>query len=306
MLKRKKHRKNRFKRRPTRGSGPLGPSMLKILRALLAAAGLAAASAGYIYVHDMLVQSPVFTAQKVTIEGNRRLADSEVYHLAGLKPGINIFAPNLRLARLRLLTHPWIAEAQIQRHIPDQIHIQLTEHQPRALLVVGRTYLLSDRGIIFKEKTKGDPDNLPVVKGLRYADLDLPSRRQPVGKTTGRPPRGRAADENQASPPWQAVMEMLHLSRQPNAVIPYDSIREIRVDRQTGLSVIAFEDRKEIRIGFNYYGAKLNALQSILDRFQQSFGSRFAGFRSIDLRNPDRIVMDPGKPLLPKESQKEV
>ena len=123
----------------------------------------------FVFVHDMFTQSPHFTARQIQVEGARRLPPRTVAAIAGVREGINVLSVNLSAARRQLLAHPWIAEAEIRREIPSGLHIQVREHEPAAVVDIGKRFLLNVHGEIFKEWEPGDPAGLPVVSGLKPA-----------------------------------------------------------------------------------------------------------------------------------------
>ena len=76
---------------------------------VIGAAGALGMSVGFIFVYDLITQAEVFSAQKIRIEGIRRLARADIFRQAQLKKGINIFSVNLPHTRKRLLSHPWMS-----------------------------------------------------------------------------------------------------------------------------------------------------------------------------------------------------
>ncbi|MDP4978978.1 MAG: FtsQ-type POTRA domain-containing protein, partial [Desulfobacterales bacterium] len=95
-----------------------------------AVAAVAAVSAFFILVHDILTQCDYFKISRLTIEGAQRLTEKEIAQQAQVGKGVNILAVNLSLVRKRLLAHPWIAEAGVSREIPSGLSNRIKEHTP--------------------------------------------------------------------------------------------------------------------------------------------------------------------------------
>ncbi len=245
---------------------------------------LAATSFMFIFGYDYLTQCEYFEARQIRIFGNDRLNSGEILSRASLSPGINILSLNLFVVRKRLLADPWIAEAEVSRELPDSIQIQIEERRPLAILDLGRKFLLDETGELFKE-LEGEPlTALPLVAGLEFTDLRL------AGKD--------------GSPVFDAVLEVLHLSRRPDSALPIEAIRRIDVDRQLGLTIHAFSRRKAIKIGFSDYPAKYDRLRSVM-RFLNRDG-RLADFSTIDLNQEGRVIVTPAQLNSPEKEREEV
>jgi cell division protein FtsQ len=225
------------------------------------------------------------------VDGNRHLADGQVLAQARIKHGANILSVNLSAARKRLLAQPWIAEARISRKIPDGIEIRITEHRAAAIVDVGRRFLIDEQGIVFKELSGDDPQDLPKVVGLKYADLKLVS-----GKETFEQPAdnaGRREGQIDRYRLMNAVIAVLKLGVTSASVVPTREIRQIKVDRQLGITLIAFDPGRPIKLGFDNYAAKYMVLKQVMVMLKQNSVRGVADYRSVDLIDINRIVVRP-------------
>jgi cell division protein FtsQ len=282
MFGRRQPRKNQRKgQKPNREFKFLGRILLGF-KLIVALAAVAAVSCFFILVHDILTQCDYFKISRLTIEGAQRLSEKEIAQQARVGKGTNILAVNLSLVRKRLLAHPWIAEAGVSREIPSGLSIRIKEHTPLAVVDVGKKFLINHSGKIFKAWHASDPADLPVVSGLNV--LDLP----PVYGQTD-PSAGEIARERSA--PFNAVMKVLRLGGQQGSVLPNHLIRQIQVDRQIGLTLLAFDRIKTINLGYDDYDGKYNMLADLFSylRHQQSVSD----FDRIDLNNLNRVVLNP-------------
>jgi cell division protein FtsQ len=187
-----------------------------------------------------------------------------------------------------LLAQPWIADAEIRREIPAALHIKVREHSPLAIIDLGRKFLLNENGRVFKEWTDKDPVNLPLVSGLAPGDIRI------HGKTAARQSvrDGNPSQlEQPQNDPFEAVMQVLRIAKQTRGILSNRNIRQIQVDREIGITLVAFKQMKTIVLGYDNYPLKFNMLKNIL-----SYGKHrrsFPEFDRIDLNNVNRIVVNP-------------
>ena len=247
-------------------------------------------SAFFIFVHDVFTQSEHFQARQIHVEGGRRLSVQRILDQAGVRPGINVLSVNLAAARKRLLAHPWIAEAEIQREIPATLRIRIREHVGAAVVDVGRKFLLSPQGELFKEWEPSDPADLPSVAGLAIADLRVVDRSAAAGGLALFDTDGPAAP----APPsraMDAVLQVLILGREPESILSTRELRSIQVDRELGLTLMAYAENRAIRLGYNDYPAKYHLLRELLAVFRTQ--PDVADFERIDLTDMNRVIVNP-------------
>jgi cell division protein FtsQ len=245
----------------------------KIVKMIVGLALLSTLSCLFILGHDYLVQCDYFKAKRLQLEGNHRLGDTVVFEQAGVDRQINILAINLQKVRRRLLAHPWIADAQVRREIPDGLSIKIVEHQPLAIVDLGRRFLINTQGRIFKEWRAGDPTQLPIVSGMSFADITV------FGQG--------------ASRPYSAVRDVLQLGRKHDAILPNHLIKQIHVDREIGLTLTLVENSRTIKLGYDDYERKYVHLRNVLYYLEDKLEWR--DYVSIDLNNPERVVLHPNR-----------
>jgi cell division septal protein FtsQ len=238
----------------------------------------------FIFAHDLITQWDHFNAQTIQITGNRHLTDNQILELAGIHRGQNILAVNLGLARRRLISHGWIADAAVNRKLPAGLGIEIREYTPAAVLDLGPGFLMNARGSVFKKAGPDESGRLPVVSGLVYADLA--GGKQPV------------------TPLMRAVVNLLEMSRDPAAVIPGKRLKKIQADRETGLTLTLAGRPATIKIGYDRYPEKLHLL-NLISQFAAKTQS-LTTIESIDLNNTNRIVLGPVTPDTALVNNKEV
>lgn len=296
MLARKQARNNYYKNSRAKRRQRVIRRCLLGLKIMFLVGGIAGTSILLILAYDAVTQSSYFEAQTITVQGNQRLSKETILKQAGLKPHENILSVNVNTLRYRLLVHPWVAAAEIERELPDAIHIRVKERVPIAIVDLNRPFYVDEEGEIFKPVEPSDKDGVPVVSGFALSDIDLND-----------PWRSRL---------FRAVMEVLRLNRLHQDLIPI--LHRIHIDREMGLTLSAFfppcdpsatldgvppfarkadmriqTGRSEvaIKVGFGDYESKYSRLRDIISYFKKETG--FLNLQSIDLNDSDRVVVRP-------------
>lgn len=304
MFKRKKPRKNYRKGAKAKKRFAFLRRFLIGFNVVAGLAALLATSCLFILIYDVITQCDYFSAQNLKIEGGQRLTAKQIVQQARVSKGVNVMAVNLSMVRKRLMAHPWIAEAEVRREIPSGLYIRIKEHVPLAIVELDRKYLINEHGQVFKEWTASDPDTLPLVRGLQLADFKA------QGKTGVLAPpqlavRAKPSQNNHLNArPLEAVMQVLTLGKQARSILSNRNIKQIRVDREIGITLEAFKQIKTIVLGYHNYPLKYAMLKNILIYRKQK--RNFPDFDRVDLNNVNRIVVNPVRLKTPGGDQKEV
>ncbi len=239
-----------------------------------------------IFGHDVLTQASYFDARAIAIVGNHRLTRERVLARAGLNGHDNILGVNLDLVRQRLLADPWIAAADVDRRLPDRIDIRVREQVPMAVLrIENRRFLINTDGRIFIEVGTGDePNGLPEVTGLGYADLDF--------------------DAGPSNDPYGSMVQVLKLNAAGKLLPPGLTLKGLAVDREAGITLILDGTVARIRLGYGQWDQKIRNLDRVWRYLQRPMAS--GPVPMVDLINLNRVVVTPPKPeASPNGSQKE-
>ena len=307
MFRKRKPRKNKRKGKKAKRRFTFLGRFLLIFKIIFGLGALAATSGLFILVHDVVTQCDYFGAQTITIEGNQRLSQKRIVDQAQVRKGMNIMAINLTLVRKKLLAHPWIAEAEVNREIPAGLSIRIKEHAPLAIVDLGHKFLINKKGEIFKKWTSGDPDHFPVVTGLQMADIAAytqPDVREAFHPANPLPPDGQTDHAQYHYSPLDAVMHVLRLGQDSESVLPNRIIKQIRVDREIGLTLHAGTRVKTIKLGYHQYPHKYSMLKHIMVYLKKR--QALPVFDRIDLNNLNRIVISPRRSKAPSGDDKEV
>lgn len=173
----KKAKQNRYKPAPRadNAAGPSnGPRSKSVFRILMGIALMAVMSLGAIYGHDVVVQTPFFTIQSVTISGTQRVTREELLALTSLTQESNLFDIRLDTIEKELVSHPWVSKAMVNRRLFSTLSITILEEEPLAIVNIENLadIVINTQGKPFKEyePAKDNLYALPVITGM---DLSL-------------------------------------------------------------------------------------------------------------------------------------
>jgi len=115
----------------------------------------------------VLLQSPIFTISKISVQGNNNLAAGEIVQVSGVVTSLNIFKADLQTASERVKVLPMIKEVNIIRDFPDTIVIKVVEREPVVLVIVDGNFVELDAEGYYLRKGSVSAAGLPVVTGVQ-------------------------------------------------------------------------------------------------------------------------------------------
>jgi len=154
-----------------RWPGPLRSRSLR--RAVLAGAGALTLGLAVLLfpaqkvAHQLVAWSGQagYRVDDIFVEGRVKTPRDQLLTALGVKRGDAILAVDLAAAQKRIEDIPWVRSAAVERRLPHQIHILITERQPVALWQnKGRYYLIDHDGQIVEEGID-EYANLPLTVG---------------------------------------------------------------------------------------------------------------------------------------------
>lgn len=245
-------------------------TVLKVFAGMIA---LCMVSTLFISGYCFFVRSNCLRIDDIQVRGVSILNREAIIQRTGIERGANILAVNLSVARRRLQAEPWIAEVRIARMMPSTIVIDIREHEPVAILDWQGGFLINSRRYVFKQVESTDPVSLPVISGIDGSDLD--------------------ADGRSSSPVLNAALNMIETVSVLGRREPGMKINKVVADRDTGLTLYAFDAIEEVRLGFDddkdSYLNKFRRLNYMLKHCAgrvESVRLAAAGFEY-----PDRVVV---------------
>jgi cell division protein FtsQ len=235
-------------------------------RAVLPAAVLAVGMLLWPSLRDAVRRHPYFTVTEVAVRGARHLAPDTVRRLAGIEPGVGIWAVDCEHAERSLEGVAWVRAARVTRQLPGRIVIRVREERPAAIIALADAapalHYVAPRGKIFARLESSDPRDLPYVTGLRARDLS--------GDARG----------------LHAVRRALVLLRLASRRGP---VSEILVHPVRGLTLLPVAPRIPVDVGWSDFARRLDRLAAVLERVR----GREAEVARIRLVFDDEVVVEP-------------
>jgi len=259
------------------------------LNTLAGTLAVALMSLFFIFCHDIVIQSPYFKVTDLEVTGNNRLSFQDVLDAARIRPDTNVLQVNLPLAKKYLSSHPWIAEVEITRVLPGKLTIAVKEHQPLAILDLGRKFLVNLGGRIFKELSEADAVDVPIIEGMDFTDLDM--------------------NDFHKSTHYESVLHLLEMRNNPACVLANMPFRSIRLDREEGITIstvgpVQTFNINTVKIGYQDFSEKFVRLEKIIAYFRNN--KFIPGIDWVDLRQMNRVVISPLNPEPRTDGRKEI
>jgi cell division septal protein FtsQ len=218
--------------------------------------------------HRWLSTRPVLEVQTVEVRGAGDIPAGEMAQMLQEIKGRNLLALDLRAARDRLLSHPWVEEATIRREWTGRVQVAIRERTPAAYLLLPEgTYLVDTAGVLMERVQEAERPEFPLP---RIAG---------VGAKGGR------LSEPIRSPRLEAALELAVVLRQMGLAAG----SEIRAHDPRHLAYWPRPGGVEVRLGRGEYAEQLQRLAEI----EEALRMRGIKPASIDLRFRDQVVVKP-------------
>lgn len=121
--------------------------------------------------YDHALTTPRFEARVLEFSPTPHVDGDRLRALMGLRPGTNLLAVDIDELARAVVADPWIASARVVRRLPDTLMVDVTEHEPVAVLLAGKFFLVDAKGRPFKEMEPGERGRLPIITGIGAWDL---------------------------------------------------------------------------------------------------------------------------------------
>ncbi len=118
---------------------------------------------------DRVAHVAGFEILDADVRGHNRLRREQVLAAAGITPQTSLVLLNADLARDKLKSNPWIADAVVRKFYPNRVEIEVTEREAFALWQRdGKLAIVARDGTVLEE-VKERPEKLPLVVGTGAA-----------------------------------------------------------------------------------------------------------------------------------------
>jgi cell division protein FtsQ len=115
-----------------------------------------------LYSPQMLLIKP----DQISVSGNHVVAREEVLKVFVHDRNRSILRIPLDVRRVQLQEVPWVEEASVQRILPNQLRVEITERTPIAFFRNGTELTLIDAHGVLLERPDGEDYHFPIVTGL--------------------------------------------------------------------------------------------------------------------------------------------
>lgn len=203
----------------------------------------------------LLAGSDVFAVTVLSVQGNRMATEQQILDKGGLQRGMNLLDLDCGLIEGRILEHPWVEQATVERQWPSTVVIRVQEREPLALVNLERQgrrqlYYLDSKGEVFAPTTPSRDLDFPVLTGQVVTTQDGTMRIVPDSLT------GLALD-------------FLHLVARGNQVLPSQGVSEVHVNPEKGLVVYLIDHPFPIYMGKEKVRTRFNLLVRVLAQLYQ-------------------------------------
>lgn len=238
----------------------------RLLRFSLFSGGAVLVLVGGFFVTELFLSSGYFRVDTVRVLNQSRVTEEEIVGLSDVRPGMSIFDLDLEMIGRKIGENPWIANARVERVLPREVVIRVTERVPRAVINLGYLYYVDGSGTIFKVLGAEDSLDYPVVTGIdRRSLLDSPAEsRQQLTEAMG-------------------LLEQLAGRR----TFALADVSEIKIDPADGLTLYTFTGGVPVRMGFGNFDRKLDRLERLYPELEP----RLPVLTYIDLNVADRVIV---------------
>ena len=217
---------------------------------------------------DFAVQAHVLQIERIVVHGNEHLPTGEVLAVLGGLRGQNLIWCDLNVWRQRLLSSPWVRDADLRRSLPSTVDVLVSERRPIGIgRIDGLLYLVDERGAIIDEF------------GPQYAEFDLPI----IDGLSAPNDDGTITDSVRAD---LAARVIAGLRAKPAIA---RRLSQVDVHDEHNAAVILSGDMAALHLGDQQF---LPRLQSYLE-LATALGERVADIDDVDLRFDGRIYVRP-------------
>ena len=240
-----------------RGAWLVGKVVGKVVAVL---AVLAGAGWGGRWTVRHVVDSPRFQVKQIDIAATQHVRREELLALSGVSLGDRLLSVDTDAVAARVATHPWVAAAQVKRHLPSVLHIEIVERRAAAAASLSGLYLVDENGRPFKRARMDEVEGLPVLTGI------------------GREQYAKLPDASAA-----VFREALALLDDYRVRPGRPGLSEVSIDPRFGFTLILLEGGAEIRLGRGEYSKKLARFDQILEAVEKEHLGGLSAVRVVNL-----------------------
>ncbi len=209
-----------------------------------------------------------FQITGLIVEGNRRVTTTAIIDSLGLPAHVSILEVDLKALAGQIVRNPWIKTASVSRRLPASLIIHVSERTPRAAILAGRAYLVSDDGLILSEAGAEEIVGLPLLR-VKAEEPLAAGKRIDISRL------------EQGARLWEQFRQ--------HTLGPGMQAREIRLEGDGSCTVLLGD-------GLPYLRFREDVLRWQMDRLARVLEIRGIGLRELeyaDLRFADKVIVKP-------------
>ena len=122
---------------------------------------------------DLAAQAHVLQIQRIDVQGNEHLSTGEVLAVLGGMRGQNLIWCDLNGWRQRLLSSPWVRDADLRRSLPSTVEVVVSERRPIAHELAQELLERADK-LMYEAKSERTSQIYPLsvrIEGGTLVDL---------------------------------------------------------------------------------------------------------------------------------------
>lgn len=169
-----------------------------------------------------LLQSDFFNLKNIQINGIETITAEVIIQASGLIKERNLFKYNLTDVGNNIVKHPYVESVNLERKLPNEMIINITERSEYAIIAYMGSYLFIDsQGVVLKVEDSYISQELPLITGAVFDSFVL----------------GQKADV--LNP--QDLMKALNLLEAARLTDMIDNISEINIAEKDNVRLITFD-----------------------------------------------------------------
>ncbi len=130
-------------------------------------------------LNRFVYQNEKFTLREIQLDIRGNIVRRQVLEAAGVQAGQNLMQINLAQVQKSIETLPYVAQAQVERVLPNKLILRVTERLP-AMMVKGialgqkneELFYIGWDGMLMRPRPGETPRAIPEIVGLRWNDLE--------------------------------------------------------------------------------------------------------------------------------------
>lgn len=216
-----------------------------------------------IHVLEYMNSSPRFSIAHIAVTGNSHVTARKIITESGIVEGEKIFRINLARSAAAIREIPWIRDVRVQRMLPNEVHIEVTERKPAALVLSKDIFYIDSEAKVVTGYDSSEGIDAPIITAKALGPLK-------PGDTVE----------------IEGIAEALDIIRLVDTMGVAENMRisEINIDDPANILMIAEQSGANILIGSGDLEGKLWRLARVARTINYNKRLRTANLQKMDMR----------------------